>query len=102
MKLKTKVLIFRLIGVAVFVRGIALAVRWFRYGRGSVIMAVLLLYLAVSYIVLIPRGFARRAREEARLKAKREEEARRDRERLERVKKEEREWLERQKGAKPE
>ncbi len=102
MKFKTKVLIWRLIGVGIAATGTAFVVRRIRDGRDWVIMAVLYLYLAFSYIVLGPRNFARRAREEARLKAKREEEARRDRERLERVRKEEREWLERQKGAKPE
>ena len=102
MQLKTKVRIVRLVGVVIAAGGIALVVMRIRYGSGWVLTAVVYLLLAFSYIVLGPRNFARAARQEARLKAKREEEARRDRERVERIRREEREWLERQKGAKPE
>ena len=66
-------------------------VRRFLYGKGDILQVILWLYIAVMSIFIIPLGFIREARKEARLKAKREEEARKDRERLERVRREERE-----------
>ncbi len=102
MQVKTKVWIFRLVGVAMALIAITMLVRRLVYSRGNLSGALGWLILAILYGFLFPRGFIASAQEEARIKAKREEEARKDRERLERVGREEREWRERKRGTTPE
>jgi hypothetical protein len=102
MKLRRLARVVRAVGVVLTASAAALLVLRLRYGFGPVLLVVSHLLLAVMFLLLLPWQLNAAAREEARLKAKREKEARKDRERLERIRKAEKEWLERKKGGRPE